>query len=875
MSNDVPKRDLVLPPGSFAYMQDVTKGVVKTYTGPTVINPTAQERPVVYDASSNTFRGTNVLEEAMRIAPIAAEGFYIILRNPARANKHPDEGSAQPSAELETGRAIVVPGPATFALWPAQAAEVVEGHHLRSNQYLLVRVYNEDEARKNWTKAVMKPASSEGDPNNTSATATTPPAASVTTAAAPPPDLIVGKQLIIRGTEVSFYIPSTGIEVVPTDFDGRNSSGGEHSDRFVRDALTLERLEYAILVEENGKKRYEIGPQVVFPLPTERFVEARDDNGRPSKKFRAIELNEIQGLHIKVIADYKENGIEHKAGDELFITGKDTAIYFPREEHSSIKYDGKAKHFATAIPAGEGRYVMNRLTGEIRAIRGPTVLLPDPRHEVMVRRVLSDRECTQWYPGNSDALVYNQGIRTLLRSVPTTRQGALSEGDFERGARSKSVQEKTRGMLGGGTATNSVMESSRVSGDQALVADEFSRASTYSEPRSITLDNKFQGVPQVSPYTGYAVLVTSKTGGRRVEIGPKTILLEYDEGLESLTLSTGKPKTTDKLLETPYLRVENNQVSDIVQVETSDHVQIKVYLAYRVNFEGDPLKWFSVENYIKFLCDHVRSVLKGQVRRKKVEEFYAASTDLIRDTILGKAGESKRPGMVFAENGMRIVDVEVLKVALEDEQIRVLLDKTQHDVVRSNIDLSTARRALEVTQQKEDIDRTAEKTRADTTKMKHALSIELAVSELEVALARAGNDLKKIEVESKATQLRSELTDYDHNAKLQRVRKERDQEHSVAVAAQEQRILLLKAEAESIVARFSAVQGGFSEALLSLSRNETLVQVAKAWDIQRTIAGESLADTLARVFEGTPLRPLIEKLIPVNGAGKPLTQPTA
>ena len=25
------KRDLVLPPGTYAYMQDVTKGVVKTY----------------------------------------------------------------------------------------------------------------------------------------------------------------------------------------------------------------------------------------------------------------------------------------------------------------------------------------------------------------------------------------------------------------------------------------------------------------------------------------------------------------------------------------------------------------------------------------------------------------------------------------------------------------------------------------------------------------------------------------------------------------------------------------------------------------------------------------------------------------------------
>jgi major vault protein len=327
---------------------------------------------VVYDPAASTFRGVTSLEEAMRISPLAPEGYYVILRNPAKGNKHPEEGSAQPSAEQEIGRTIIVPGPATFALWPGQAAEVVEGHHLRSNQYLLVRVYNEDEARKNWSKAVVKPASVEGEP-----------AAAQPVTAAPPPDLTVGKQLIIRGTEVSFYIPPTGIEVV-------REAGADH---YAREALTLERLEYAILVDENGKKRYEVGPQVVFPLPTERFVEARDDAGRSSKKFRAVELNEIQGLHIKVIAEYAEGGVTHKAGDELFITGKDTAIYFPREEHSAIKYDGKAKHFATAIPAGEARYVMNRVTGAIRTVRGPAMLLPDPRSEVIVRRVLSERLC--------------------------------------------------------------------------------------------------------------------------------------------------------------------------------------------------------------------------------------------------------------------------------------------------------------------------------------------------------------------------------------------------------------------------------------------------------------------------------------------------
>jgi major vault protein len=832
MNDTQQKRDLVLPPGTYAYMQDVTKGVVKTYTGPTVINPTAQERPVVFDTQTRTFRGATSLEEAMRISPIAAEGHYIILRNPARGNKHPDEGSAQPSAEQEIGRAIIVPGPATFALWPGQAAEVVEGHHLRSNQYLLVRVYNEDEARKNWGQAVVKPAAGDADPAGPPVTA------------APPPDLTVGKQLIIRGTEVSFYIPPTGIEVVR-----------EAADAYVREALTLERLEYAILVDENGKKRYEVGPKVVFPLPTERFVEARDDGGRPSKKFRAVELNEIQGLHIKVIADYAEHGVSHRAGDELFLTGKDTAIYFPREEHSAIKYDGKAKHFATAIPAGEARYVMNRLTGEIRTVKGPAMLLPDPRSEVIVRRVLTDRECTLWYPGNLEALTYNQGLRGLLGNAPTTRQGVLSEGDVERGSRTRGARAPA------GPAQGGAMDTSRVSGDQALVADEFSRASTYTQPRTITLDSKFQGAPQIGPWTGYAVLVTSKTGKRRVEIGPTTVLLDYDEGLEILSLSTGKPKTTDKLLETPYLRVENNQVSDIVQIETSDHVHVQIYLSYRVNFEGDPIRWFSVENYVKFLCDHVRSVLKGAVRKLPVEEFYATSTDRVRDFILGKSTDGKRDGMLFRENGMRVVDVEVLRVILQDEQIRTLLDQAQHEVVRSNIDLSNQRRELEATRAREAIARQAAELAAATAIRKDELTRELAASELAVVLARLANSLREIDERKKVVVAEQAIEHDKLAARLDRVRREREQEAAFAAAAQAQQIELLKAEAETAVQRFAAVSGSFSEALLALSRNETLVKVAEAWSVQRIVEGEALGDTLTRLFHTTPLRPLIDKLV--------------
>ena len=177
------------------------------------------------------------------------------------------------------------------------------------------------------------------------------------------PDFTMGKLMVIKGTEVSFFIPPTGIEVVK-DEDGN----------YVRNAVTLERLEHCIRLDENGTKTFDTGPDVVFPKPTETFI--KKDGTR---KFRAIELNEKSGLYIKVIAPYTEDGTDYKVGDELFITGKEQAIYFPREEHAIVKYGDQQIHYATAIPPGEGRYVLNRLSGEIELVRGPDMLLPDPR----------------------------------------------------------------------------------------------------------------------------------------------------------------------------------------------------------------------------------------------------------------------------------------------------------------------------------------------------------------------------------------------------------------------------------------------------------------------------------------------------------------
>ena len=81
---------------------------------------------------------------------------------------------------------------------------------------MVERVAIENAARENWNKSVV---SSENDKNVFDVK-----------------EIKIGKLFIIKGTDVSFYIPPTGIEVV-------KDSNGE----YIRNAVTLERLEYCIL----------------------------------------------------------------------------------------------------------------------------------------------------------------------------------------------------------------------------------------------------------------------------------------------------------------------------------------------------------------------------------------------------------------------------------------------------------------------------------------------------------------------------------------------------------------------------------------------------------------------------------------------------
>ena len=844
------ERDLVLSPTEFCFIQDQTKGHIDVYTGPFKTSLAGTDQPVVFSEKSKKFERRS-LEEAVTTFVTAPEGYYVALKNTERAQgKHPAVGTRNTTPELNVGRKINIPGPVSFALWPGQMIKVLKGHNLRSNQYLLVRVYDEEAARQNWKNAVVKPQV---------ATAQVSEVTEMPLSSDPTPDIVMGKLFVIKGTDVSFYIPPTGVEVVAD-----NDSPGKF---LVREAVTLERLEYCLLLDQDGNKRYVQGPAVVFPKPTEEFVTknvSKKENERVNiRKFKAIELSETSGIYIKVIADYTdEAGKTHKQGDELFITGSDQMIYFPREEHAIIKYGSQEIHYAIAIPAGEARYVLNRNTGVIRLVKGPVVFLPDPRNEVIVHRILDPKVCQLMFPENNDAFQHNAQLlglsaeeNELLDGVNFADTAMATNGTSGVAA---SMVSKGYMLRDAESSTKNVNLKSAAS--RGFSGDAFERQNKYTKPRSVTLNTKYDGAVTMDIWTGYAVKLVKKTGESRIISGPQTVVLEYDETPQIISLSRGKPKQSEHRLSTVYLRVTANKVSDIVNIETKDLCRMSIELSYRLNFDDDNKKWFDVEDYVKYLTDHMRSKIRNAVMSTGVEQFYSNSTDIIRDVVLGKSIDGSRTGCTFEENGMHIYDVEVLSVKMNDADVEKAIVSAQRDVIGQTLVLAAQRRSLEHAKEIELLKQARmeyeQATRAKDIEIK---SIDLAAKtqfDLATIASSSKSALAKAQADLESTTAQNDI----ETKKLEAYRAEKEMKLDLEDRLAKQRLSDLSAQVDAVVRKAAAITPDLIAALQAFGDKELLQKLADSMGVMSIVGGESVVDVLKKLLDGTKIAEALSTL---------------
>lgn len=810
MSENVQK-DLVLSINEYAYVEDETKGHVICWVGPSKTSLSQSDKLVRFDSVSKRFVPCSY-SQAINLFTTAPENWYVILKNPTEDNKHPKSGTSNSLPDVvHIGQKINIMGPVSFALYPGQMAKVVRGHALRTNQYLLARVYEAKAA--NSSRGEIRDA--DGNVVENDAT-----------------NYVNGQILVIKGTEVSFYIPPTGIEVIPIDNDDSNG--------YIREAVTLERLEYCILKDEDGNKRYVHGPQVVFPEPTETFV----TSPKGGYVFRAVELSPISGIYVKVIAEYTEEDKVHPVGEELFITGNDQMIYYPRPEHAIITYDGKMMHHAIAIPEGEGRYIMNRLTGEIKTVKGPQMYLPDPRFEVVVKRKLSRHQCEMMYPGNMEALAYNE---------------QLSERSVEKSLRTVSLDALTAY-----STSNSIGDTLANLEAKANI----SRGTSYTKPRTITLDTKYEGVVTTDVWTGYAVNVISKDGTREVVCGPKTVMLDYDQTLEELQLSTGKPKTTEHLIRTCFLRHENNKVSDMIDVETKDFVRCAVKVSYCVDFDKEYMdKWFNIDNYVKFMTDRERSLLKRAAKNYTIEEFYQNYITIVRDVAIARdrtevkdADKAAHKGRFFPENGMYVSDCEVLSIEVERDVYEMLTDH-QREMVQRSLELSTADKRVQVAEQLAIAEQKENEVENQKLINRMNLQREEAVRKLEIQ--SEVNRMKEAEAEAtkQAAKDLQVLTDAIADAERARKQKDLDQDLAHKTALAEVEKTRQTTYAAMVAKIMSSIAPGLIEALSSNANVDLINGLTQAIAPYAIANGESVADVTNKMLRGTPLEGILKKYI--------------
>ncbi|HWN70347.1 MAG TPA: hypothetical protein VNM90_22055, partial [Haliangium sp.] len=633
-------------------VQDLTKGDIVLYVGPTKISLSNTERMIVLrDGHFEPVRGDEAGLGVHRFVE-ATSSQYIILENPPQDLQARPVKGANSGIPLRSGRKNVVPGPAEFPLWPGQRAQVIDGHELRQNEYLRVRVYDD---------------MGQGVP--------------------------IGTELIVRGTDVSFYIPPSGREVVPKA-DGS----------YVR---------------------------------------------------RAWRMEKNKGLHVRVVAPFEAGEDDqvppgrYLAGQDIFLRGRE-GLFFPTD---NLEVVGEVA--PVPLAEKEAIYVRALDTGKLTTVEGPINYLLDPTREELVGRPLD------------------------------ARRAALYQIDPDGRAKHRAL-------------------------------------SIYVPPST-------------------AVMVTAKNK-REVVVGPQTRILAYDEELEVLRLSTGRPKSDDELLSTCFLQVQGNKVSDLVRVKTADHVELEVLLSYRVSFVGDSERWFNVKDYVGLLCDHLGSIIRAAARGSVIEDFQAASTDLLRSAILGPRSDSgAREGRHFQENGLWVYDVEVLDVRILDQDVKAMLAEAQRLAIMSTITRRQEELRLGDEQLKESVNQAIYSAQMST--LSRAAEHEAVSRSVEVARANTRLELDKLDQIERATH-EAEALDIRSRARLTVAERE---------AALERQAL--EARAAAFREQMQALQPELIATLKSLAGQKLAGELSRHLSPLAILGGESVAEVAGRLLDKLPLGP--------------------
>ncbi|XP_071792973.1 major vault protein-like [Asterias amurensis] len=168
----------------------------------------------------------------------------------------------------------------------------------------------------------------------------------------------------------------------------------------------------------------------------------------------------------------------------------------------------------------------------------------------------------------------------------------------------------------------------------------------------------------------------------RVVFGPDMVILGPQEDFNVLSLSAGKPKV-EKAMQTICLMLGPDYITDILEVETSDHARLRVRIAFNNFFEfergneASEKSIFAVPDFIGFACRQVGSRIRGAVSQVRFDEFHRHSNKLLQRAVFGlDAKGNMRNRLKFEANKLVISNVDIQGIEPVDVTMRDSLIKS-------------------------------------------------------------------------------------------------------------------------------------------------------------------------------------------------------
>eukprot|EP00463_Aulacantha_scolymantha_P005480 TRINITY_DN683_c1_g1_i1.p1 TRINITY_DN683_c1_g1~~TRINITY_DN683_c1_g1_i1.p1 ORF type:complete len:245 (-),score=33.67 TRINITY_DN683_c1_g1_i1:202-936(-) len=159
---------------------------------------------------------------------------------------------------------------------------------------------------------------------------------------------------------------------------------------------------------------------------------------------------------------------------------------------------------------------------------------------------------------------------------------------------------------------------------------------TRDKSKLVTFPVSYNSAVQIFDY---------KLNKSRVVFGPDMVALEPDEEFTIMSLSGDTPKRAH-VITTLEIRLGPDFMSDIIELETTDHARLKVHLSYNWYFKierEDESKIFQVKDFIGDACKALGSRVRASVASITFDEFhknsatpYSKRRSLVKRTIQRK-----------------------------------------------------------------------------------------------------------------------------------------------------------------------------------------------------------------------------------------------